>query len=102
MQPEKNVPIDIVTDIRQTYKKIQDQLAKISIARQLLEGKYRQYYHRDSQREREIMEISFLAKTLYSKFEYTMQEIEAKKKLKDRGELFVGVSSAHTISMVSF
>ena len=87
--PERNVPIDIITNIRQTYKKIRDQLAKISIARQLLEGKYRQYYHRDSQREREIMEISFLAKTLYSKFEYTMQEIEAKKKLKDKGELFV-------------
>jgi len=87
--PERNVPIDIITDIRQTYKKIQDQLAKISIAKQLLEGKYRQYHHRDSQREREVMEFAFLAKTLYSKFEYTMQEIEAKKKLKEREELFV-------------
>jgi hypothetical protein len=87
--PERNVPIDIVTDIRQTYKKIQDQLTKISGAKQLLEGKYRQYYHRDSQREREIMEFAFLAKSLYSKFEYTLKEIEAKSKLKDRGELFV-------------
>jgi hypothetical protein len=87
--PERNVPIDIITDIRQTYKKIQDQLTKISGAKQLLEGKYRQYYHRDSQREREIMEFAFLAKSLYSKFEYTLKEIEAKSKLKDRGELFV-------------
>jgi len=87
--PERNVPIDIITDIRQTYKKIQDQLTKISVAKQLLEGKYRQYYRRDSQREREIMEIAFLAKSLYSKFEYTLQGIEAKSKLKDRGELFV-------------
>jgi hypothetical protein len=87
--PERNVPIDIITDIRQTYKKIQDQLTKIRGAKQLLEGKYRQYYHRDSQREREIMEFAFLAKSLYSKFEYTLQEIEAKSKLKDRGELFV-------------
>jgi hypothetical protein len=87
--PERNVPIDIITDIRQTYKKIQDQLTKISGAKQLLEGKYRQYYRRDYQREREIMEIAFLAKSLYSKFEYTLQEIEAKSKIKDRGELFV-------------
>jgi hypothetical protein len=33
------------------------------------------------------MEIAFLAKSLYLTFEYTLQEIEAKKKLKDRGEL---------------
>jgi len=86
---ERNVPTDIITDTRQTYKKIQDQLAKISGAKQLLEGKYRQYYRRDYRREREIMEIAFLAKNLYLTFEYTLQEIEAKKKLKDRGELFV-------------
>lgn len=89
---ERNVPIDIITETRQTYKKIQDQLTKISGARQLLEGKYRQYYHRDSHREREITEIAFLAKSLYLTFEYTLQEIEAKTKLKDRGEHFVAVS----------
>ena len=86
--PERNVPIDIITDIRQTYKKIQDQLTKIGGARQLLEGKYRQYYRRDHQREKEIMGIAFLAKTLYLKFEYILQEIEAKSKLKGRGEYF--------------
>ena len=85
---ERNVPIDILTETRQTYKKIQDQLTKISGAKQLLEGKYRQYYRRDYQREREIMEIAFLAKSLYSKFEYTLQEIEAKSKLKGREEYF--------------
>jgi len=92
---ERKVPIDIITETRQTYKKIQDQLTKISVARQLLEGKYRQYYHRDSLREREITEIAFLAKSLYLTFEYTLQEIEAKSKLKDRGEHFVAVSQ-HT------
>src|SRR4030042_2328393 len=85
---EKTVPMDIITHIRQTYKQIQDQLTKIRGAKQLLEGKYRQYYRRDSQREREIMEIAFLARSLYSKFEYTLQEIEAKRKLRDRGEHF--------------
>ena len=83
---ERIVPMDIITDIRQTYKQIQDQLSKVMGVKQLLEGKYRQYYHRDSRREREILEFAFLAKSLYSKFEYTLQEIEAKSKLKDRGE----------------
>jgi hypothetical protein len=41
------------------------------------------------------MEIAFLAKSLYLTFEYTLQEIEAKKKLKGRGELFVAVGQ-HT------
>ena len=86
--PERIVPMGIITDIRQTHKQIQDQVAKIRGVNQLLEGKYRQYYHRDSQREREIMEFAFLAKSLYSKFEYTLQEIEAKRKLRDRGEHF--------------
>ena len=84
--PGRNIPTEIITDTRQTYKQIQAQLAKISGARQLLEGKYRQHYHRDSKREREISEIAFLAKSLYLTFEYTLQEIEAKNKLKDRGE----------------
>ena len=84
--PERNVPAEILTETRQAYKKIQDLLTKISGARQLLEGKYRQYYRRDYQRDREIMEIAFLAKNLYLTFEYTLQEIEAKNKLKDRVE----------------
>jgi hypothetical protein len=84
--PERIIPMGIITDIRQTYKQIQDQLTKIMGVKQLLEGKYRQYYHRDSRREREITEFAFLAKSLYAKFEYTLQEIEAKRKLRDSGE----------------
>jgi hypothetical protein len=86
--PERIVPTGIITDIRQAYKQIQDQLTKIRGVNQLLEGKYRQYYQRDSKREREIMEFEFLAKSLYWKLEYTFQEIEAKKRLRDRGEHF--------------
>jgi hypothetical protein len=82
--PGRNVPAEIVTDIRQTYKRVQDQLTKIRGVKQLLEGKYKQYYHRDSQREREIMEFAFLAKSLYSKFECTLQEIETKRKERDK------------------
>jgi len=88
--PERDVPMGIITDIRQTYKQIQDQLTKVMGVKQLLESKYRQYYHRDSHRDREIMEFAFLAKSLHSKFESTLQEIEAKRKLKDRGEHFEG------------
>jgi hypothetical protein len=81
--PDRNVPVETITDIRQNYKRIQDQLTKIRGVKQLQEGKYRQYYRRDSQREREITEFAFLAKSLYSKFESTLQEVEAKRKLRD-------------------
>ena len=37
--PERIVPVGIITDIRQTYKEIQDQLTKIRGVNQLLEGK---------------------------------------------------------------
>ena len=83
---ERIVPAGMITDIRQTYKEIQDQLTKIRGIHQLLESKYRGYYRRDSDREREFMEFAFLAKSLYSKFEYTLQEIEAKRKLREGGE----------------
>jgi hypothetical protein len=85
---ERNVSVEIITNIRQIYKRIQDHLTKIRGVKQLLEGKYKQYYHRDSRREREITEFAFLAKSLYSKFECTLQEIETKKKLRDREEQF--------------
>jgi hypothetical protein len=86
---ERIVPTGIITDIRQSYKEIQDQLTKITGIHQLLESKYRGYYRRDPEREREVMEFAFLAKSLYSKFEYALQEIEAKRKLRDGGEHFV-------------
>jgi hypothetical protein len=79
---ERKVPTDIVTETRQAYEKIQDQLTKIGRARRLLEGKYRHCYRRDYQREKEIMQIAFLAKSLYQTFE----EIEAKHKLKGMEE----------------
>jgi hypothetical protein len=86
--PERIIPMGIITDVRQTYKEIQDQLTKIRGVNQLLESKYRQYYRRDPQRDKEIFESAFLAKSLYSKFEYTLQEIEAKRGLRDGGDRF--------------
>ena len=75
---ERNVSKDIIIETRQTYKKIQNQLTKIGRARQLLEGKYRHCYPRNYQAEKEIMQIAFLAKSLYLTFE----EVEAKRELK--------------------
>jgi len=86
--PQRIVPPEIITGIRQTYRNIQDQLTKIRGVKQLLEGKYRNYYHRDCQRDREIMEIAFLAKSLYFKFGYTLEEMEAKRRLRDKEEQF--------------
>jgi hypothetical protein len=86
VSPEKMVPMGIITEIRQTYKEIQDQLKKIRGIHQLLEGKYRQYYRRDIHRDKEILEFAFLAKSLYLKFEYILLELEAKKNLRNKGD----------------
>jgi hypothetical protein len=80
--PERNVPREILVDIRELYKEIRNRLTEIKAVEQLLQGKYRQYYHRDSLRDKEIMEFGFISKNCYSKFEYTLLQIEAIKRLK--------------------
>jgi len=57
--------------------------AEIKAIEQLLQGKYRQYYRRDSVRDKEILEFGFIAKNCYSKFEFTMVQIDAMKRLKE-------------------
>ena len=84
--PDRMVPPAIIVDIRKAYKEIQDHLTRIREVNQLLESRYRRYYHRDSLRDREITQFAFLTKSLYLKFESMLQEIEAKKKLKAREE----------------
>ncbi len=83
VSPEKRVPAGIAVDIRELYKEIQSRLKEIKAVEQLLQGKYRQFYRRDSVRDKEIMEFGFIAKNCYSKFEYTMVQIEAIKRLKE-------------------
>lgn len=82
--PEKNVPQGIVVDIREIYKEIQNRLTEIKAVQQLLHGKYRQYYHRDSLRDREIMEIGFIAKNYYSKSEHILMQKQAQEKAEVR------------------
>ncbi len=82
--PERNVPREIMVDIREMYKEIRNRLTEIKAVEQLLHGKYRQYYRRDSLRDKEIMEFGFIAKNCYSKFEYTLIQIQAMKRLKEQ------------------
>jgi hypothetical protein len=81
--PERNVPAGILSDIREMYKEIRNRLTEVRAIEQLLQGKYRQYYHRDSQRDKEILEFGFITKNCYSKFEYTIMQKEAIKRLKE-------------------
>jgi len=81
--PEKHTPQGIIVDIRELYKEIRDRLAEIKAIQQLLQGKYRQYYRRDSLRDKMIMEFGFLTKNLYSKFEYILLQKQAMIKKKE-------------------
>jgi hypothetical protein len=81
--PGRNIPTGILTDIREMYKEMRTRLTEIRAVAQLLQGKYRQYYHRDSLRDKEIMEFGFIVKNCYSKFEYTVMQIEAMKRLRE-------------------
>lgn len=86
--PERNVPVGILIDIREMYKEIRSRLTEVKAIEQLLQGKYRQYYKRDSMRDKEIMEIGFTAKNCYSKFEFMVMQKEAKKRLKEGEQSF--------------
>jgi len=97
--PEKNIPPKMVVDIREMYKEMRNRLTEIKAVKQLLQGKYHQYYHRNPLVEKEIMEFGFIVKNTYSKFEYIIlqkqkqEAIKAKEKeqagtAKERGALF--------------
>jgi hypothetical protein len=79
--PGRTIPPDTVNQIRESYKGIRDRLVEIKSIQQLLQTKYRQFYHRDPIRDKEIVEFEFVSKNTYSKFEFTLKEIEAKKKM---------------------
>ncbi len=79
--PERKVPLDIVSQIRQGYKEIQARLTEIKATQELLQTKYRQFYHRDPSRDKKITEYQFISKNAYSRFEFTLKEIEAKQKM---------------------
>jgi hypothetical protein len=84
ISPERSFPHEIVVDIRETYKEIRNRLTEINAIEQLLQGKYRQYYHRDALRDKEILEIGFVAKSSFTKCEYTLKQKEALEKIKEK------------------
>jgi hypothetical protein len=88
--PERNVPLEIIIDIRELYKEIRNRFTEIKAIQQLLQVKYRRYYHRDALRDKEIMEFGFILKNCYSKFEYTLMQKQAQEKRKriERKEAF--------------
>ena len=85
VSPEKNVPRDVVTDLRETYKEIRERLTEAKAIQQLLKGKYHQYVRANPTRDKELTELGFLAKTCYSKFEYILLQIQAKERVKLKG-----------------
>ena len=68
--PEKSVPPKIIVDIREMYKEMRNRLTEIRAVKQLLQGRYHQYYHRNPLLDKEIMEFGFIVKNTYSRFEY--------------------------------
>jgi hypothetical protein len=83
VSPDRNVPRDIIIDIRQNYKEIRERISEIKSIQQLLKGKYRQYVRVNPTRDKEVAELGFLAKTCFSKFEYTLMQIQMKEKTKE-------------------
>ena len=79
--PGRKVPADMIAQIRIAYKEIRDRLTEIRAIQQLLQTKYRQFYHRDPVRDKEITEFEFISKNFYSKFESTLKQIEAKMRM---------------------
>ncbi len=82
--PGKIVPQEIITDIRKINEEIEARLAEIKEIQQLLQGKYRAYYRSNTLRERKITEFGFIARYYYSKFEYTLMQIGAMKRLREK------------------
>ena len=81
---QRNNPWQFVKDVHKIYKEIQDRITETKAIQQLLLGKYRQYYRGATQREKEITEFGFIAKTCYFKFEGVLMQLEAKKRIEKK------------------
>ena len=82
--PERSVPGDVIVNVRELYKQIQNRLTEISAIQQLLRGRYRQDARRDPLRDKQLLELGFIIKTTYSKFESNLKVIVEKQKSKER------------------
>ena len=84
--PEKNIPSGVAADIREAYKEIQNRLNEIKGIQQLLKGKYRQFAKKDPIRDKNILEIAFIAKNCYSKFQDIQMQKQALERAKESGK----------------
>ena len=82
--PERSVPGDVIVNVRELYKQIQNRLTEISAIQQLLRGRYRQDARRDPLRDKQLLELGFIIKTTYSKFESNLKVIVEKQKSRER------------------
>lgn len=82
--PERSVPAGVIVDVRELYKQIQNRLTEIKAIQQLLRGKYRHDARRDPLRDKELLELGFVVKTAYSKFENNLKVIMEKQKIRER------------------
>ena len=82
--PGKDIPHGTILDIRKAYKEIKNRLSEVNAVQQLLQGKYRKYYRRDPLRDKAFAEFGLIAKSSFSKFEYTVMQMEAKKRMGEK------------------
>jgi len=84
ISPEKHIPRDIIVDLHEIYREIQERIKEIKAIQQVLDGRYRVYVRRDPLRDKEILEMRFLAKSCYSRVEYILMQIQEKEKAKEK------------------
>ena len=82
--PERNVPAGVIVDVRELYKEIQSRLTEIKAIQQLLRGKYHALTRRDPLQDKALLELGFIVKTTYSKFENNLKVIVEKQKVKEK------------------
>jgi hypothetical protein len=92
--PDRNVPQGIIVDLREAYKEIQNRIKEIKAIEQLLHGRYRAYSRRDPLRDKEIMELGFLAKGCNSKVESTLLAFKKRSKLREEEQTRAPVRKA--------
>jgi hypothetical protein len=73
--PQKNITLDVVIDIRESYKEIRNRITEVKVTQQLVKEKYRPYARKDPAREKDLIELESLSETCYSKFEYTLMQL---------------------------
>ncbi len=82
--PDKSIPQGIVVDIRELHKEIQSRFKEIRGIQGLLQGKYRQFCRRDPLRDKNLLELGFVTKTTFSRFEEHLKLFADKQKARER------------------